>query len=71
MSNQQSRSPIINHIRVDSLNPEAKRLMQPLLDAAEHIDDSLDNCAEKSAGLRKLVEAYDCFLRAHIEGNSI
>lgn len=33
-------------------------------DLAEIMDRDLPDCAEKSAGLRKLLEAKDCFVRA-------
>ncbi|HGJ5882209.1 hypothetical protein [Arsenophonus sp.] len=32
---------------------------------AKRIDDDLPDSAEKSAGLRKLLEAKDCFARAN------
>jgi len=31
---------------------------------AKKMDEDLDGCAEKEAGLRKLLEAKDCFVRA-------
>jgi len=31
---------------------------------AQAMDDTLMDCAEKTAGLRKLLEAKDCFVRA-------
>ena len=34
---------------------------------AEDMDDHLPEGAEKTAGLRKLLEAKDCFVRARIE----
>lgn len=33
---------------------------------ADVMNDSLPDCAEKSAGLRKLLEAKDCFVRAQL-----
>lgn len=35
-------------------------------DVAHHIDKNVDNSAEKTAGLRKLLEAKDCFVRASL-----
>ena len=35
---------------------------------AQQIDDSLPEGTEKTAGLRKLLEANDCFVRAKLEG---
>jgi hypothetical protein len=34
---------------------------------ADEMDATLPECAEKSAGLRKLLEAKDCFVRAKLE----
>lgn len=34
---------------------------------ADEMDTTLPECAEKSAGLRKLLEARDCFIRAAVE----
>ena len=36
-------------------------------DLAMQMDESLPEGAEKSAGLRKLLEAKDCFVRAALE----
>ena len=36
-------------------------------DLAASMDASLPDGAEKSAGLRKLLEAKDCFVRARLE----
>lgn len=34
---------------------------------ADEMDNTLVDCAEKSAGLRKLLEAKDCMVRAALE----
>jgi hypothetical protein len=34
---------------------------------ADEMDATLDESAEKTAGLRKLLEAKDCFVRARLE----
>lgn len=34
---------------------------------ADELDGTLPDCAEKSAGLRKLLEAKDCMVRAALE----
>lgn len=36
-------------------------------DVAHAMNESLPDCAEKTAGLRKLLEAKDCFVRAALE----
>jgi hypothetical protein len=34
---------------------------------AEQMDMTLPDCAEKTAGMRKLLEAKDCFVRAALD----
>ncbi|MFC3059528.1 hypothetical protein [Paenirhodobacter populi] len=38
-------------------------------DLAQQMDDLLPESAEKTAGMRKLLEAKDCFVRARIEAD--
>jgi hypothetical protein len=48
--------------------PEALRpVSKPTCDIAQHYDELLPESAEKTAGLRKLLEAKDCFVRAALE----
>lgn len=35
-------------------------------DLANHLNDTLPDCTEKDFGLRKLLEAKDCFVRARL-----
>ena len=50
--------------------PEAlKPTMTACRALAVVMDGTLPESAEKSAGMRKLVEAKDCFVRAKIEGD--
>jgi hypothetical protein len=37
---------------------------------AQYMDDALPESAEKTAGLRKLLEAKDCFVRAKLEATA-
>lgn len=39
---------------------------KPIAELAELMDKSLPDGAEKSAGMRKLLEAKDCFVRAKL-----
>ena len=41
----------------------------PVSDLAHHMDNVLPECAEKTTGLRKLLEAKDCFVRARLEAD--
>lgn len=48
--------------------PEALQgISKPLCDLATLMDKSLPDGAEKSAGMRKLLEAKDCFVRASLD----
>ena len=40
------------------------------LDLADAMDEKLAEGPEKTTGLRKLLEAKDCFVRAQIEGDA-
>jgi hypothetical protein len=46
---------------------EATSIRDMLYSLADELDNTLPDCAEKSAGLRKLLEASDCFVRALAE----
>ena len=60
-------SPIIKYFKWDHLPKNLQAVSIPLGELAKAIDIQLPNCAEKSAGLRKLLEAKDCFVRASLE----
>lgn len=40
---------------------------KPICDLAAFMEDTLPDGPEKSAGMRKLLEAKDCFVRAALE----
>lgn len=44
-----------------------QKVSRSLSAVAEEMDHNLAECAEKTAGMRKLLEAKDCFVRAIIE----
>lgn len=49
-----------------------ERLQEPSRSCAElaaKMDDALPEGAEKTTGLRKLLEAKDCFVRARLEAD--
>jgi hypothetical protein len=48
------------------LPAELQKIAKPFGDLAEELDDTLPDGPEKSAGLRKLLEAKDCFVRAKL-----
>lgn len=46
---------------------EPRNVSQKVCELAQHVDATIPESAEKTAGLRKLLEAKDCFVRAQIE----
>lgn len=57
-------SPIIKYFEYKHLPSHLQEVSKPIGDLAAQMDDFLPDSAEKSAGLRKLLEAKDCFVRA-------
>lgn len=56
-------APILKFFAFGHLPPELKVVSKHFHDVAYAMDE-LPDSAEKSAGLRKLLEAKDCFVRA-------
>jgi hypothetical protein len=48
------------------LPPKLQQVSKPIAELAQMLDVDLPDSAEKSAGLRKLLEAKDCFVRASL-----
>lgn len=65
-----SRNPATAHFAplfaFDHLPPHLKRISQPFSEMAEDMVDLLPDGPELSAGLRKLLEAKDCMVRARV-----
>lgn len=59
-------SPIMQYFAYAHLPPELQGVSAAIANVAEGMELSLPDGAEKSAGLRKLLEAKDCFVRAAI-----
>lgn len=59
-------SPIMKYFAYQHLPPNLQEISKPLGDLAIFFDINLPDGAEKSAGLRKLLEAKDCFVRARL-----
>ncbi len=66
--NKRSDSPIIKYFGYKHLPDKLQFVSKPCGDLAL-IMDELPNGEEKSAGLRKLLEAKDCFVRAKLTEN--
>lgn len=57
-------NPILKHFAFAHLPEHLQNVSAPIADLAEHLDEALPDGPEKSAGLRKLLEAKDCMVRA-------
>ncbi|MEW2741622.1 hypothetical protein ABZ131_20895 [Providencia rettgeri] len=60
-------SPILKHFTYNHLPSHLKAVSEPICVLAHQMDESLPDSPEKSAGLRKLLEAKDCLVRAALE----
>lgn len=59
-------SPIMRYFAYAHLPPHLQTISKPIGDVAEQMDRTLPNSAEKTTGLRKLLEAKDCLVRASL-----
>ena len=63
-------SDILKHFKYRHLPEHLQKISKPFGDFALQLDTTLPDCAEKSAGLRKMLEAKDCMVRARMEEGS-
>lgn len=61
-------NPIMRWFAFAHLPKPLQRVSAPLGELAAQMDTLLPEGREKTAGMRKLLEAKDCFVRAAIEG---
>jgi hypothetical protein len=63
--------PAINNLMrffaYEHLPPRLQEVSKPIAELAHEMASSLQSSAELTAGLRKLLEAKDCFVRAALE----
>lgn len=57
-------TPIMKYFEYAHLPTHLVEISKVLCDLAVEMDEKLPDGPEKSAGLRKLLEAKDCFVRA-------
>ncbi|WP_410652111.1 hypothetical protein [Amycolatopsis sp. cmx-4-54] len=55
---------ILKHFRFEHLRPDLREVSRPFGELAEQIAADLPDGPEKTAGLRKVLEAKDCIVRA-------
>jgi hypothetical protein len=60
-------SPILKHFAYDHLPADLQTVSSRVGELANDMEDLLPEGPEKSAGLRKLLEAKDCFVRSFLE----
>ncbi|UNH40944.1 hypothetical protein [Moellerella wisconsensis] len=59
-------SPIMEFFKYEHLPERLKAISKPICDLAIQMDETLPESAEKSVGLRKLLEAKDALVRASL-----
>lgn len=57
-------TPIIKYFAYEHLPDRLQSISKPICEIARQLDESLPDGPEKSAGLRKLLEAKDALVRA-------
>lgn len=57
---------IMDFFEYSHLPQHLQAVSKPICDLAKQMNEQLPDGPEKSAGLRKLLEAKDCFVRANI-----
>lgn len=62
-------SQILKYFSYSHLPEKLQAISKPIADLAQKIDQEYPDCEEKSAGLQKLLEAKDCFVRSVLEKN--
>jgi hypothetical protein len=60
-------APILKYFAFNHLPQKLQEVSEPIALIAQAMDTCLPDGAEKSAGLRKLLEAKDCFVRARLD----
>jgi len=61
-------SPILKYFKYEHLPENLQEISAPTGELAKIMEEQLPDGPEKSAGLRKLLEAKDCFVRAKLGG---
>ena len=57
-------STTIKYFAYDYLPPALQEVSKPIGELAKMLEEKLPDGPEKSAGMRKLLEAKDCFVRS-------
>lgn len=60
-------STTIKYFSFDHLPPDLQEVSKAIYEVAQFLETTLVESPEKSAGMRKLLEAKDCFVRAKLD----
>ncbi|RAU45253.1 hypothetical protein DBY68_016665 [Pseudocitrobacter sp. RIT415] len=60
------KNPIMKYFTYEHLPPILQEVSKPIGELAQLMDSTLPDSPEKSAGLRKLLEAKDALVRAKL-----
>jgi len=60
-------STTIQFFEYDHLPEKLKAVSKPIAELAHLMEDTLPDGPEKNAGMRKLLEAKDCFVRSVLD----
>lgn len=58
---------ILKFFEFSHLPEKLQKVSKPICELAHKLNSELPDCAEKTVGLRKLLEAKDAFVRASLE----
>ena len=58
--------PLMKYFKYDHLLEHLQDVSKPFFYLADKMDRDVLDSSEKSAGMRKLLEAKDCFVRANL-----
>jgi|GEM_PF-679107 len=61
------QNSIMKYFEFAHLPPHLQEVSRPIGELAQQMNESLPDSPEKSAGLRKLLEAKDCLVRAALD----
>lgn len=68
MTDRPPRHDLLRYFQYDHLPPHLQDIARPLAFVADQMVAKLKHSPEVTAGLRKLLEAKDCFVRAGLDG---
>lgn len=59
-------NPILKYFAFEHLPAHLQEVSKPFCELARQMHETLPSCVETDAGLRKLLEAKDCAVRARL-----